>query len=43
MSPDGWERMTCIETANAADNALTVPAGEHHSMEAHITVQELAG
>ena len=42
MSPDGWQRMTCIETANAADNALTLQSGEHHTMEAHITVQERA-
>jgi glucose-6-phosphate 1-epimerase len=42
MSPDGWEQMTCIETANAADNAFTLQSGEHHTMEARITVQEQA-
>jgi glucose-6-phosphate 1-epimerase len=43
MSDDGWEQMICIETANAADNALILQSGEHHTMEAHITVQEQAG
>jgi glucose-6-phosphate 1-epimerase len=41
MTPDGWKKMTCIETANAADNALTLQPGAHHTMQAHITVQEL--
>jgi glucose-6-phosphate 1-epimerase len=43
MSPNGWEQMTCVETANAADNALTLQSNEHHTMEAHITLQGLAG
>jgi len=42
MNPDGWQTMTCIETANAADNALILQPGAHHTMQAHITVQELA-
>jgi glucose-6-phosphate 1-epimerase len=42
MTPDGWQQMTCIETANAATNSLTLQPGEHHTMEAIITVQELA-
>ena len=42
MSPDSWQSMTCIETANAADNALILQPGAHHTMQAHITVQELA-
>ena len=40
MSPDSWQSMTCIETANAADNALILQPGAHHTMQAHITVQE---
>jgi len=35
---DEWPRMLCIETANAADNAIVLPAGQTHSMEASITV-----
>jgi glucose-6-phosphate 1-epimerase len=42
MSPDGWQQMVCIETANVASNAILVQPGEHHTMQAHITVQEFA-
>jgi|GEM_PF-4196151 len=42
MSPDGWRTMVCIETANAATNAITLPPGEQHTMEAHITTQDFA-
>jgi glucose-6-phosphate 1-epimerase len=42
MTPDGWQQMTCIETANAATNALTLPRDAHHTMEVKITVQESA-
>jgi glucose-6-phosphate 1-epimerase len=40
MAPDGWLTMTCIETANAAENAVTLEPGAHHTMEAHLFVQE---
>jgi len=42
MSPDCWLTMVCIETANVATNAITLASGEHHSMEAHIFVQQFA-
>ncbi|MBS1995335.1 MAG: D-hexose-6-phosphate mutarotase [Cyanobacteria bacterium SZAS LIN-2] len=42
MSPDGWRAMTCIETANALENAVTLAAGESHTMRAGISVQKLA-
>jgi hypothetical protein len=32
--------MTCIETANVAENAVTLDPGKQHSMEAHLFVQE---
>lgn len=35
---DEWPGMICIETANAADNAVTVPARASHAMTAAITV-----
>jgi glucose-6-phosphate 1-epimerase len=41
MTPDNWCRMTCIETVNAMDNAITLAPGEAHTMEAHITVGPL--
>jgi glucose-6-phosphate 1-epimerase len=31
---DEWPGMICIETANAAENAVTLPAGATHSMRA---------
>lgn len=42
MSSDGWRRMTCIETANAAENAITLASREAHTMEAHLRIEELA-
>lgn len=33
---DEWPGMVCVETANAADHALTVPAGGSHHMQATI-------
>jgi glucose-6-phosphate 1-epimerase len=41
LGPDGWRSMTCIETANAAENAITLAPREAHTMEAHLRVQEL--
>jgi glucose-6-phosphate 1-epimerase len=40
MSTDGWRRMTCIETANAAENAVTLAPGGQHTMQATISVNE---
>jgi glucose-6-phosphate 1-epimerase len=42
MADEGWLEMTCIETANALSDAITLAAGEHHTMEAHLFVQEFA-
>jgi glucose-6-phosphate 1-epimerase len=42
MSPLCWLTMVCIETANVATNAITLNSGEHHTMEAHIFVQQFA-
>ena len=41
MLPDGWRTMTCIETANVAENALTLAPGEAHTMTAMICVEAL--
>ena len=35
---DEWPGMICIETANAADNAVTLPPGGRHTMTARIDV-----
>lgn len=34
----GEERMVCVETANAADDVITLPPGETHRMTAHYRV-----
>jgi glucose-6-phosphate 1-epimerase len=41
MTPEGWRTMTCIETANAAENAITLAPRSAHTMEAHLRVEEL--
>jgi glucose-6-phosphate 1-epimerase len=41
MTPTNWQAMTCIETANAADNTITLAPKEAHSMQAHIIVEAL--
>jgi len=41
MSADGWRGMTCIETANAVENAITLAPHTAHTMEAHLRVEEL--
>jgi glucose-6-phosphate 1-epimerase len=38
MDADEWPKMLCVETVNAATNAITLGQGESHTMEAHITV-----
>ena len=39
MPPDDWQHMLCIETVNAAGNAVQLPAGEVHKMRAAISVK----
>lgn len=41
MPDEAWRRMTCIETANAADNGLTIAPHSAHTMEAVISVETL--
>ncbi len=36
MAPDDWQGMICVETANAADNAVTLAPGESHRLTATI-------
>ena len=38
MAPDEWRRMLCVETANAAENAVALAPGTTHRMRASITV-----
>jgi glucose-6-phosphate 1-epimerase len=39
MAPDEWQGMICVESANAADNAVTLAAGESHRLRALIRVE----
>jgi glucose-6-phosphate 1-epimerase len=39
MAPDGWQNMICVETANAADNAVHLPPGASHKLTATIRVE----
>jgi glucose-6-phosphate 1-epimerase len=39
MAPDGWKEMICVETANAADNAVHLPPGAPHKLTATIRVE----
>jgi glucose-6-phosphate 1-epimerase len=41
MTPTGWLEMTCIETANVADDAITLGPRQTHTMEAHILVEAM--
>jgi glucose-6-phosphate 1-epimerase len=41
MTPDNWTSMTCVEAANANQNAVTLGPGGVHTMEARITVEDL--
>lgn len=39
LGDDEWPRMLCIETANAAENAVTLAPGQSHTMTATITAR----
>jgi glucose-6-phosphate 1-epimerase len=41
MPADGWRHMLCVESANAADNALTLRPHEAHVLETTIAVGAL--
>jgi glucose-6-phosphate 1-epimerase len=38
MAPDDWKEMICVETANAADNAINLLPGASHKLTALIRV-----
>jgi len=39
MAPDGWQEMICVETANAADNAIHLPPCDSRKLTASIRVE----
>ena len=40
MEADGWKHMLCVETANAADNAVLLGPGASHKLAAKIRVEQ---
>lgn len=42
MAPGAWLKMVCIETANVATNAITLPPGEQHLLQSHIFVEDFS-
>ena len=40
MPVDGWKEMLCVETANAADNAVHLPPGASHKLTAKIRIPQ---
>jgi glucose-6-phosphate 1-epimerase len=40
MEADGWKQMLCVETANAADNAVALAPGASHTLTAKIRVEQ---
>lgn len=40
MGPDEWHEMLCVETVNAAANAIALAPGKTHTMQAHISVEK---
>jgi len=39
MPPDGWKQMLCVETANAADNAMVLAPGATHKLTAKVRIE----
>src|SRR4029077_1661416 len=39
MAADGWQEMLCVETANAADNAVRLAPGASHRLAARIRIE----
>jgi len=40
MTPDGWQTMLCIESANAGDAAITLAPGATHTLRCMVSVAE---
>ncbi len=39
LAPDDWQHFACIETANVAENAVTLAPGQAHTMEMQLSVE----
>ncbi len=43
LAPDGWESFVCLETANVAEDAITLRPREAHTMEMRLSVERFEG
>ncbi len=41
FGPDGWRRMVCVESVNALENVVVVPAGQSHAMSVEYSAEPL--
>jgi D-hexose-6-phosphate mutarotase len=41
FGPDGWRRMVCVESGNALDNVVSIPAGGSHTMSVTYSAETL--
>jgi glucose-6-phosphate 1-epimerase len=41
MEPSEWHEFLCVETVNAAANAVTLAPGASHTMQAHVSVENI--
>ncbi len=41
LAPDDWHHFACIETANVAENAITLQPREAHTMSMHLAVEPM--
>jgi D-hexose-6-phosphate mutarotase len=41
FGPDGWRRMVCVESGNALDNVVVVPAGQSHRMSVEYSAEAI--
>jgi D-hexose-6-phosphate mutarotase len=41
FGPDGWREMVCVESANALDNVVTVPAHSSHTLAVEFSAEAL--
>ena len=39
LGQDGWKSFVCVESANALDNAITIPAGQSHTLAVEYRVE----
>ena len=42
LGPDGYLKMLCVETANAADNVIFLEAGKHHQMSFEYRIERIS-